>query len=223
MTIQKALDLADQLKPNMMSRQVKLAFLTEIDQMIYDELVLTHERGERKAGVLFLKKIAETIEDELTLAELQEKDEVVRFIDKTRGRFHEMILKTQALIPQIRLEFLQGIETLLQQKAEGAEGYTKSELIEFLEGLLEAIGEDTAEETARPEYDLDTDEGTELIMPSPYDMLYVYWLMAKIDHMNQEIDKFNNDRALFDNAYAQASDWWTRTHRPVQKIREFRI
>ena len=125
MTIAKALDLADQLKPNMMSRQVKIGFLTEIDQLIYEELVLTHDH--------------------------------------------------------------------------------------------------TAEEETRPEYDTDTDDGTELIMPSPYDMLYVYWLMARIDHMNMEIEKENNDRLLFDNAYEQASDWWTRTRMPIQKTREFRL
>ena len=125
MTIQKALDLADQLKPNMMSAPVKIAFLSEIDQMIWTELVMTHAHTD-------------------------------------------------------------------------------------------------AEET-KPAYDTDTDPGTELLIPEPYDMLYVYWLMARIDHLNQEIDKYNNDRALFDNAYEQASDWYTRTHMPIQKIREFRI
>lgn len=125
MTIQKALDLADQLKPNMMSAQVKIHFLEEIDQMIYEELVLTHEH--------------------------------------------------------------------------------------------------TAAEEVRPEYDTDTDPGTELIIGSPYDMLYVYWMLSKIDHMNMEIDKYNNDRALFESEYEQASDAWTRKRHPIQRTREFRL
>lgn len=125
MTIQKALDLADQLKPNMMSRMVKIHFLDEIDKMIHGELVMTHEH--------------------------------------------------------------------------------------------------TAAEETVPSYDTDTDEGTELIIPGPYDMLYVYWLMSKIDELNQETDKYNNDRARFETEYEQASDWWTRRRHPLQRTREFML
>jgi len=125
MNIQEAIDLADQMKPNMMKRQAKLTFLTEIDRVIYRELVLKHEH--------------------------------------------------------------------------------------------------TAEEETEPLYDSETDDGTELIMPSPYDMLYVYWLMSKIDLMNMEEEKYNNDRMLFENAYAQGSDWWTRERMPIQTTREFRL
>ena len=125
MNIQEALDLADQMKPNMLQRNVKLMFLTEIDRIIYQELVLKHEH--------------------------------------------------------------------------------------------------TAEEEKEPKYDSDTDEGTELIMPSPYDMLYVYWLMSKIDLVNMEMEKYNNDRALFENKYGEGSDWWTRERMPIQRTREFRL
>ena len=83
MTIAQALDRVDQQKPNMISADMKISFLIEIDQVIHEELVLTHEH---------------------TLAE-----------------------------------------------------------------------------EVKPQYDRDTDPGTELIMPSPYDKLYEYWLMARID------------------------------------------
>lgn len=70
----------------------------------------------------------------------------------------------------------------------------------------------------------DTGDGsTELIIPSPYDMLYPYWLMTKIDLLNQEMDKYNNDRALFENAYQQAADWINRTRMPVRRVGEIRI
>ena len=125
MTIQEALDLADQLKPNMMSEPVKIKFLSEIEGMIHEEIVLRHVH--------------------------------------------------------------------------------------------------TAAEEAKPFYDSDTDRGTVLIVPAPYDMLYVYWLMAQIDHMNLEMEKYNNDRALFENAYQQMADWWNRTRMPLPRIREIRI
>ena len=122
MTIQGALDLANQMKPNMMPKKAKIAFLTEIDQLIYEEILMKHEH--------------------------------------------------------------------------------------------------TAAEEVKPEYDTETDPETELLVPRPYDMLYVYWIMSKIDMLNQEVDKYNNDRALFENAYDMMHDWWNRTRMPVQRNRQ---
>ena len=59
--------------------------------------------------------------------------------------------------------------------------------------------------------------------PDPYGMVYVYWLMSKIDMQNQEDDRYNVDRAHFENAYNTMSDWWTREHMPLTKIPHFRF
>ena len=117
MTIQHAIDQADQLKPNYMDRPMKVAMLQELDQLIYNEILLKHEH--------------------------------------------------------------------------------------------------TQEEEVPPEYSGDRTGETVLLVPEPYSMVYIYWLMSKIDLMNQELDKYNNDRALFENAYDTMSDWWTRTRMPV--------
>ena len=47
--------------------------------------------------------------------------------------------------------------------------------------------------------------------------------MTKIDLQNLEMDKYNNDRALFENAYGEMSDWWNRTYMPVQRHRQIWI
>jgi len=125
MNIQEVLDLADQLKPNMMTRQVKIAFLQELDQKIYKEILLKHEH--------------------------------------------------------------------------------------------------TEEEEVLPEYDTDTDGGTELLVPDPYGMVYVYWLNQKIDLLNQETEKYNNDRALYENAYNEMQDWWNRERMPLMRNRQIWI
>lgn len=125
MTIQGALDMADQLKPNMMTRGAKITFLNEIEGIIHGELILTHAH--------------------------------------------------------------------------------------------------TAAQESWTAYSTETDPGTELLIPAPYDMLYPYWLMSKIDHQNMEMDKYNNDRALFENAYQQAADWINRTKRPLSPVKELRI
>jgi len=83
--------------------------------------------------------------------------------------------------------------------------------------------EHTAEEETRPEYDEDTDPTTEMLVPAPYDMIYVYWLMAQIDHLNQEMDKYNNDRSLFEDAWGNFADYWNRKKMPIQRNRQFWI
>lgn len=125
MTIQEALDTVDEMKPNAMTRKLKLKFLTEIEDLIHGEIVLKHVHP-------------------------PEQDE-------------------------------------------------------------------------RPYYSEDSDPGTVLMVPDPYSMVYVYWLMTKIDMQNQEDARWNIDRSHFENAYDTMSDWWTRNHMPYQVIREFRI
>ena len=123
MNLQKALDLTDEMRPNMMERNTKILFLTEIEQLIYEEILMKHE--------------------------------------------HE-------------------------------------------------------EEIEKPEYDSDTDPGTELLVPDPYGTeLYPYWLMSKIDLQNREMEMYNNDRALFENAYREFNDYWTREHMPLRVVQNY--
>ena len=125
MTLQDAINITDEMKPNMMSIMLKLKFLTEIEQLIHDEIVLRHEHPEEQ---------------------------------------HE-----------------------------------------------------------KPVYTEDSDMLTEMIVPDPYSMVYVYWLMTKLDMQNQEDERYNVDRAHFENAWGNLGDWWTRTKMPRQKTREFRL
>lgn len=81
----------------------------------------------------------------------------------------------------------------------------------------------TEEQETRPVYTEETDTETELLIPDPYSMLYVYWLMSKVDIQNQEDARYNVDRAHFENAYETMSDWYTREHMPLSRTREFRL
>lgn len=79
------------------------------------------------------------------------------------------------------------------------------------------------EEPEMPAYDGNTDPDTVLLVPFPYDNIYTYWLMAKIDEQTLELDKYNNDRIMFNAAWESFSDWWTRSHMPKTNVRELRI
>jgi hypothetical protein len=56
-----------------------------------------------------------------------------------------------------------------------------------------------------------------LIAEEPYDVLYVYWLMAQIDLKASELNKYNNSLALFKDALKDYKAWFNRTHMPKKK------
>lgn len=66
-------------------------------------------------------------------------------------------------------------------------------------------------------YDSDTDLDTELLVPAPYDEMYLRWVEAQIDYHNSEDDRYNNAIMLFNNAYDDFKRHYTRTHMPVSK------
>ena len=46
MTIQQALDKADEMRPNTMSRKLKLSFLNKCEQMVWEEIIMKHTHTE---------------------------------------------------------------------------------------------------------------------------------------------------------------------------------
>lgn len=46
-----------------------------------------------------------------------------------------------------------------------------------------------------------TPVNTVLLVPAPYDEMYLRWLEAKIDYYNNENDRYNNAMALFDELF----------------------
>ena len=83
--------------------------------------------------------------------------------------------------------------------------------------------EHTEEQEEFAGYDGDTDLNRMLLAPAPYDDIYTHWLASNIDEVTLEIQKYNNDRTLFNNAYDTLSDYWTRTYMPIRKTRELRL
>ena len=82
--------------------------------------------------------------------------------------------------------------------------------------------EETEEETEETEEE-EPAEDPPMLVPEAYEELYVYWLYTKIDIVNQEMDKYNNDRLMFDVSYRTFGDYWNRTHIPVPVVRQIWI
>ena len=66
------------------------------------------------------------------------------------------------------------------------------------------------------------DEGGELMTPSPYHKVYVYWVLAQIDLANSEYDRYNNDLQLFNASWQEFANYVSRTFKR-EKQRYFRI
>ena len=85
------------------------------------------------------------------------------------------------------------------------DGIVKSEIIDTHEG-----GEDVIYEG----YNVDTGLDTELLIPAPYDDVYIRWLEARIDYANGEYNKYNNSLTAYNDAFELYANHYNRKHMP---------
>ena len=85
------------------------------------------------------------------------------------------------------------------------DGVVKSEIIDTHEGAdgISFIG-----------YDENTDINTQLLIPAPYDIMYIYWLEAQIDYHNGEMGKYNNSITMYNTAFTGYERAYNRSHMP---------
>lgn len=73
---------------------------------------------------------------------------------------------------------------------------------------------DASEEEIDTEYNDNTPIVTELLVPYPYDDIYIKWLEAQIDYANGEIAKYNNSFYTFNDAYSAYDNYYNSKHMP---------
>lgn len=62
------------------------------------------------------------------------------------------------------------------------------------------------------------DGDMELLVKAPYDNLYDLYLFAQVSLHNREVDNYNDDSELFDQAKKEWSRKWHQTHLPVSPM-----
>ena len=101
--------------------------------------------------------------------------------------------------------------------------HSQSEKIKWLstlDGIIKTEVIDThkgAEDLAFNGYEDDTDLTTNLLVPAPYDEIYLFWLESKIDYWNGEIGKYNNSIAMYNEAYSTFVKYYNRMNEPKRK------
>jgi hypothetical protein len=101
--------------------------------------------------------------------------------------------------------------------------YSQAEKVMWLSNLDQLIKKeiiDTHEGAEGVEfngYREDTPLTTELLVPAPYDEIYLFWLETKINYWNGEIGKYNNSILMYNEAYSAFAKRYNRTHLPKSK------
>ena len=88
------------------------------------------------------------------------------------------------------------------------DGIIKTEIVDTHEG---------AENVTFNGYNSETALTTELLVPAPYDEVYLFWLESKIDYWNGETGKYNNSVLMYNTAYSAYEKFYNRTHMPIVK------
>ena len=105
-------------------------------------------------------------------------------------------------------------------------GYTMAEKIQWLstlDGIIKTEIIDTHEggEVIFDGYTEETLLTHPLLVPAPYDEIYLYWLESKINYWNGEMGKYNNSITMYNSAYSSFERYYNRTHKPIGKALKF--
>ena len=102
-------------------------------------------------------------------------------------------------------------------------GYRQTEKIKWLSTLDGIVKEEVIDTHEGGEsitfngYDDTTPITQELLIPHPYDDIYIKWLEAQIDYANGEYNKYNNSMNMYNTSYTAFVRYYNRMHMPLQK------
>lgn len=105
--------------------------------------------------------------------------------------------------------------------------YTPAEKIKWLsilDGIIKKEIIDThegGEDVVFNGYEEDALLTTELLVPAPYDDIYIHWLEAQIDYTNGEYGKYGNSKSMYNTSYDAFKNFYHRTHMPKGKKFKF--
>ena len=114
------------------------------------------------------------------------------------------------------------IEAIQKVDALKPNNYSQEDKIKWLstlDGIIKKEIIDTHEGGSKIEfngYDTSSLE-IKLLVPAPYDDIYIKWLEAQINYNIGEIGKYNNSMTMYNSAYSTYERYYNRTHMPIGK------
>lgn len=90
-------------------------------------------------------------------------------------------------------------------------GFTEAEIIEFINDIESDVAEELRLSEAPVYSDNHTDLDEELLVPAPYDRLYVSYVKAMIDYSHEEYASYQLNQEQHLQDYKDFADWVVRT------------
>lgn len=102
-------------------------------------------------------------------------------------------------------------------------GAQKRQWLSQLDGRVFEKLLSTHEGTVQPfsGYGETTDGATVLLVPSPFDEIYIHYLQMQLDYHNGELERYNNSSAMFQAAWDGFARHYNRTHLPKTQSWKF--
>lgn len=122
------------------------------------------------------------------------------------------------------MTILEAIHRTNTLKPNGFDNNEKIKWLSTLDGLVKTHIIDTHEggqDVVFKGYDENTDTSKSLLIPAPYDEVYIHWLEAQIDYANHEYSKYNNSMQMYNTAYSAYENYYNRTHMPIGRKFKF--
>lgn len=119
------------------------------------------------------------------------------------------------------------IDAITRTDAQKPNGYSQPEKVRWLstlDGIVKKEIIDThegGEDVIFEGYGDDTPLTAELLIPAPYDEVYIRYLEMQIDYANGEYGKYNNSAAAYNTAFSDYEKYYNREHKPKSRGRRF--
>lgn len=122
------------------------------------------------------------------------------------------------------MTIMEAIHRIGTVKPNGYDQALKIKWLSTLDGIIKKEIIDThegAENVVFNGYTEETNLMTELIVPVPYDDIYIRYLEMQIDYANGEYGKYNNSRTMFNDAYSAFEKYYNRENMPLKRGKRF--
>lgn len=110
----------------------------------------------------------------------------------------------------------EAIDALDAQKSNTFSRQEKLDWLSRVDGLIQEELIDTHAEgqTLFTGYTESTDPATVLLVPAPWDELYLHYMTAQMDYLNGELTRYTNAAARYNACLAAYKNHYNRTHAP---------
>ena len=122
------------------------------------------------------------------------------------------------------MKIIEAIDRIDDQKHNTYSYRDKVAWLSRLDAMVKRLIIDThegGEDVVFEGYTESTDEWTELLVPAPFDEMYIRWLEAQIDYANGEYGKYNNSILMYQTGYDGYANYYNRNHMPKSKKMKF--